>query len=91
MSPQLSLHERNIFGLGVGVDAQAVIKARHLCDVGIELLYSPYKLTYIDALGLLKYICDVVLLLLSCTDGKHGEKVEQHKIIKRLAGHSPWA
>jgi hypothetical protein len=46
---------------------------------------------YVDALGLLKYICDVVLFLLCCLDGKHSEQVEDHAIAEQLVGHSPWA
>jgi hypothetical protein len=41
-----------------------------------------YKLTYIDALGLLKYIRDVVLFLLSCIDGELSEKVKHDTIVK---------
>ena len=44
-------------------------------DIGIELLYTTYKLTCVDALGLLKYIGDIVPLLLSCVDGERSEKV----------------
>ncbi len=69
----------------------AVVEAGHLRDVGIELLYSTYKLTYADALGLLKYIRDVVLFLLSPVDRKCGEKVKHHAIKERLTQHSPWA
>ncbi len=69
----------------------AVVEAGHLCDVGIELLYSTYKLTYVDALWLLKYIRDIVLFLLSCIDRERGEKVKHHAIVKQLMGHSPWA
>ena len=62
---------------------RAVVEAWHLSNVGIELLYSTYKLTYIDALWLLKYIsCDVVLFLLSRVDRKRGEKVKHHAIVK---------
>ncbi len=50
-----------------------------------------YKLMYIDALLLLKYICDVVLFLLSRVDQKRGEKVKHHAIMKQLTQHSPWA
>jgi hypothetical protein len=69
----------------------AVVEAWHLSDVSVELLYTPHELAYIDALWLLKYICDVVLFLLSRVDGKCGKKVKHHAIIKRLARHSPWA
>ncbi len=70
MSPQLSLHERDVLRLGAGVCIGAVVEARHLGDAGVELLYTTYKLTHVDALGLLKYVRDVVLFLLRCIDGK---------------------
>ncbi len=69
----------------------AVVEAWHLCGVGIELLYTTYKLTYVDALGLLKYIGDVVLFLLCRVDGEHGEQVKHDAVVKRLTRHSPWA
>ncbi len=69
----------------------AVVEARHLGNVGVELLYTTYKLPYIDALGLLKYIGDIVLFLLSCVDGERSEKVKHDAVVKRLASHSPWA
>ncbi len=50
--------------LGAGICVGAVVEAQHLSNVGIELLYSMYKLTYVNALGLLKYIGDVALFLL---------------------------
>jgi hypothetical protein len=46
---------------------------------------------YVDALGLLKYIGDVVLFLLCRVDGEHSEQVGDHAIVKQLAGHFPWA
>ncbi len=46
---------------------------------------------HVDALGLLKYVRDVVLFLLSCIDGKRSEKVKHDTVVKRLARHSPWA
>jgi hypothetical protein len=70
---------------------KAVVEAWHLGIVGIELLYTMYKLTYVDALGLLKYICDIVHFLLSCVDGKRSEKVKHAAVVKLLARHSPWA
>ncbi len=69
----------------------AAVEARHLSDVGVELLYTLYKLAYVDALWLLKYIHNIVLFLLSHVDGERGEKVKHHTIVKRLARHSPWA
>jgi hypothetical protein len=53
MSPQLSLRERDVFGLGAGVCIEAVVEAWHLGDVGVELLYTTYELMHIDVLGLL--------------------------------------
>ncbi len=38
-------------------------------NVGIELLYSTYDLIHVDVQGLLMYVQDVVLFLLSCIDG----------------------
>ncbi len=69
----------------------AVVEAWHLSNGDIELLYMPYKLAYVDALWLLKYIRDIVLFLLSRVDGVRGEKVKYHAIVKQLARHSPWA
>ncbi len=91
MSPLLSLREWNVLRLGAGIFVWAVVEAQHLCNVDVELLFTPYKLAYVDALWLLKYICDIVLFLLSRVDGEHGEKVIHHAIIKQLARHSPWA
>jgi hypothetical protein len=56
MSPKLSLREQNVLRFGAGIRIGAVVEAQHLCDVGVELLYTPYKLAYADTLGLLKYI-----------------------------------
>ncbi len=75
------MEERNLLRLGAGICVWAVVEAWHLSDVGIELLYTPHKLVYVDALWLLKYICDVVLFLLSRVDGERGEKVKHHAII----------
>ncbi len=63
----------------------AVVETRHLRDLGIELFYPPYKLTYVDALWLLKYVQDVVLFLLRRVDGERGEKMEHHALVKRRA------
>jgi hypothetical protein len=54
---------------GAGICVGALVEARHLSNVGIELLYLRYKLTYLDALGLLKYISDIVLFLLATLMG----------------------
>ncbi len=61
MAPQLSLHEWDVLRLGAGIGVGAVVEAWHLGDVGVELLYTAYKLTNVDALGLLEYIGDIVL------------------------------
>ncbi len=63
MSPQLSLREWDVLELDAGVCVGAVVEERHRGDAGIELLYTTYKLTHVDALGLLKYVQDVVLFL----------------------------
>jgi hypothetical protein len=60
----------------------AVVEAWHLGDVGIELLYTTYKLTYVDALGLLKYIGDIVLFLLCPVDRERSEQVNHDAVVK---------
>jgi hypothetical protein len=69
MVSQPSLCEWDVLGLGSGIGVGAVVEAWHLGDVGIELLYTTYKLMYIGMLGLLKYIGDIVLFLLCRVDG----------------------
>ncbi len=91
MAPQLSLREQDVLRLGAGIGVGAVEEAWHLGNVGIELLYTAYKLTYVDALELLKYIGDIVLFLLCCIDGERSEQVKHGAVVKRLAKHSPWA
>ncbi len=54
MAPQVSLRERGVLRFGAGIGMGAVVEAWHLGNVGAELLYMSYKLTYVDALGLLK-------------------------------------
>ncbi len=53
LTPQLSLCKWNVLQLGSGIEAGAVVEARHLCNVGIELLFMMYKMTHADTLGLL--------------------------------------
>ncbi len=91
MAPQLSLCEQDILRLGAGIHVGAEVEAQHLSDVAIELLNTTYKLTYVDAMGLLKYIGDVVLFLLCWIDGKCSEQVKHHAIVKQHARHPPWA
>jgi hypothetical protein len=67
----------------------AVVEAWHLGDVGIKLLYRMYKLMYVDMLGLLKYIGDVVLFLLCPIDRERGEQVKHDAVVKQLARNSP--
>jgi hypothetical protein len=61
MAPWLSLREWDVLGLGAGICIGADLEAQHLGSVGVELLYITYKL---------KYIGDVVPLLLCRVDGK---------------------
>jgi hypothetical protein len=81
VKPELAVTEKSP-PLPAGICVGAVEEARHLSNVGIELLYSMYKLMYIDMLWLLKYTGDIVLFLLGHVDGKHGEQVKHHAIVK---------
>ena len=74
----VSLGKSHIHGNRACLCAWAVV------DVGVELLYTLYKLKKAYALGLFQHICDVVPLLLSRIIWEHGEKVEHHAIVKRL-------
>jgi hypothetical protein len=82
---QISLGEWDICRCHTGLVAWAVVPAEQLCDVGVELLYVPYKLTYPIPLGLLEHVGKVVLFLLSHVVGKHGEKMGHHTVMKWLA------
>jgi hypothetical protein len=82
VTPQFSLHERNICSSCNGIGTWAVVEAWHLRYVGIELLYTTYKLMHADMLGLLEHVGEVKLLLLSRVDGKHGEKEEHDATFK---------
>jgi hypothetical protein len=79
---QVSLGEWSVCRGSCGIDTWAVVEACQLHDVGIDLLHTMHKLTHTDTLGLLEHVRDVVPFLLSCIDGEHGKKVEQHAIIK---------
>ncbi len=51
------------------------------CPISITLLstsdvYTTYKLTYVDALGHLEYIGDIVIFLLFRIDGERSEQVK---------------
>jgi hypothetical protein len=65
-----------------GIVSWAVVPAGQLCNVGVELLYTLYKLTYANLLGLLEHVGKVVLLLLARVVGKHSKEVEHHAVIK---------
>jgi hypothetical protein len=79
---QISLGEWNIRWRHTSNVAWAVVPAGQLCDIGVELLYALYELTYANPLGLLEHIGKVVFFLLSCVVGKHSEKVEHNAFIK---------
>jgi hypothetical protein len=52
VTAQFSLREWNILRLRSGVGTWAVVEAWHLHNVKVEMLYTLYKLTYTDTLGL---------------------------------------
>ncbi len=79
---QISLGEWNICRYHTGIVAQAVIPAGHLGNVGVELLYGLYKLTYANLLGLHEHVGKVVFFLLSCVVWKHSEKVEHDAVVE---------
>ncbi len=78
----ISLGEQNICRCHTGIVAQAVVQAGQLRNVGIELLYALYKLTYANPLGLLEHIGKVVFFLLSRIVWKHSDKVEHDAVIE---------
>jgi hypothetical protein len=79
VTPQFSLHERNIHGNRSGIGTWAVVEAWHLCNVGIELLYTTYKLTHADMLGLLEHVGEVSL---SCSAALMGNTVRRWDIMQ---------
>ncbi len=79
---QISLGKQNICRCRTGIVAQAVVPAGQLRNVGVELLYALYELTYPNPLEFLEHVRKVVLFLLSCVVGKHGEMVEHDAVIK---------
>jgi hypothetical protein len=81
---QVSFSEQNICQSSRGIGTWAVVKAWHLCDVGVELIHMMHKPMHADALGLLEHVRDIVPFLLSRIAGKHGEEVEQHTVINDL-------
>jgi hypothetical protein len=79
---QISLGEWNICRCHASILAWAVVPAGKLHDIGIELLYALYKLTYANPQGLLEHIGKVVFFLLSCVIWKHSEKVEHNPVVE---------
>jgi hypothetical protein len=79
---QISLGEWNICQHHTEIVAWAVVPARQLRNVGVELLYALYKLMYANPLGLLEQVGKVVLLLLSCIVWKHSKKVKHNAVVK---------
>jgi hypothetical protein len=79
---QISLRGWNICWLHASIVTQAVVPAGQLCDVGVELLYVLYKLTYANPLGLLEHVRKLVLFLLSCVVWEHREKVEHNTFVE---------
>jgi hypothetical protein len=75
---QISLREQNIRRCHAGIVAWAVVLAGQPHNIGVELLYVLYKLTYINPLGLLEHVGKVVILLLSCNFFTV-EQVKKHK------------
>ncbi len=81
LTHQISLGEQNI-RRHHAIVAWAVVSAGQLRNVGIELLYTLYKLTYANPLGLLEHVEKVVLLLLSSVVWKHSEKVKHDAVVE---------
>jgi hypothetical protein len=79
---QISLGEWNIFWRHASDVVCAAIPAGQLRDIGVELLYTLYKLTYANPLGLLEHVGMVVLLLVSCIVREHSEKVEHNALVE---------
>ncbi len=79
---QFSLAEWNICRRHVSIVAWAVVTAGQLRNVGVELLYALYNLTYANPLGLFEHFGKVVFFLLSCIVWKHSEKVEHNAFFK---------
>jgi hypothetical protein len=79
---QINLGEWNIRRCHANIVAWAVVPARQLHNLGIELLYMLYQLTYANPLELLEHIGKIILFLLSCVVWKHSEKVKHNAVIK---------
>jgi hypothetical protein len=79
---QISLGEQNICRCHASIVAWAIVPAEQLCNIGVELLYALYELTYANPLGLLEHIGKVVFFLLSCIVWKHSEKVKHDAVVK---------
>jgi hypothetical protein len=79
---QISLGEWNICWCHASIVAWAVVPVGQLRNVGVELLYVLYELTYTNPLGLLEHVGKVMLFLLSCVVWKHSEKVKHNAVVK---------
>ncbi len=79
---QISLGEQNIHRCCARIVAWAVVPAGQLHNLGVELLYALYELTYTNPLGLLEHIGKVVFFLLGRIVWKHSEKVEHDTVIE---------
>ncbi len=88
LTHKISLSKSYIYGNPSGLGAWAVVPARQMCNVGVELLHTLHKMTNADLFGLLEHVCYVVLLCSAALLG-NGEKVEHHAVIKGLAQKSP--
>jgi hypothetical protein len=88
---KISLSEWNVCQHHASIVTWAVVPAGQLRDVGIELLYALYKLTYTNPLGLLEHVGKLVLFLLSFVVWKHSEEVKHNAFVERLTQKSPWA
>ncbi len=79
---QISLSEQVVHRCHTRIVAWTVVPAGQLRNVGVELLYTLYKLTCVNPLGLFEHVGKLVLFLLISIVGKHSEEVEHHTVIK---------
>ncbi len=82
MTRQISLGKRNIHRHHASAVAWVVVSAGQLRSVGVELLYTLYKLTYANPLGFLEHVEKVVFFLLSCVVWKHSEKMKHDAAVE---------
>jgi hypothetical protein len=82
VSCKIILGKRNIHQRHASIVARAVVPAGQLRNVGVELLYTLYKLMYAIPLRLLEHIGKVVFFLPSCVVWKHSEKVKHDAVVE---------